>query len=650
MCGICGIVDYRGHAIEPTLVNRMRDAMINRGPDDAGTKILPYVGLGHRRLSIIDLSPRGRQPMTNEDGSVWLTFNGEIYDFEPLQRQLIAAGHRFVSDSDSEVLVHGYEEWGIEGLVERINGMFAFAIWDASKQELHLVRDRLGKKPIYYGWHNGCFVFASELKALWTLSPGSWKVRPESIARFLYWSYLPGQETIYHDLYQLLPARILTLTREGQRERRYWRLSFADKIRAPLADIVEQTDAVLTGAVRRRLRSDVPLGAFLSGGVDSSYIVSRMAAGASRPVRTFAMGTSDEAHDERDYARRVAAHCHTEHTEFEVNANAWALLPRLVWEFGQPLADPACVPTYLVAERARRYVTVALTGDGGDESFAGYSQHQGRHLGGLLQHVVPSAIVDMLLRNSTSLMDDGRATRRASSARFLRYVHEDPLVNWGAADHWALHHLPLLWSPQYRDLGGSGGLLKYALEADADFDGTSRLDRALHHDLSVLLPFCYNVKVDVATMMSSLEARSPFLDRAVVEWAARVPPEVKMRPWEKKSLLKRVASRWLPHDVIYRPKHGFSLPVDAWFRGPWAVAAHSMIFSDQARDRGYFDYEYLERLWSAHAAGVASHGMRFWSLLWLEMWHRMFIDRSLSSTGDEYALAPSGEPLFAPVA
>jgi asparagine synthase (glutamine-hydrolysing) len=639
MCGICGIVDYGGQPIEPMLVNRMRDAMINRGPDDAGTRVLAHVGLGHRRLSIIDLSPRGRQPMTNEDGSVWLVFNGEIYNFEPLRRQLVEAGHRFTSDSDSEVLVHGYEQWGVEGLAERLNGMFAFALWDAPRRELHLVRDRLGKKPLYFGWHGGRFVFASELKAIWALAPGKWKARPDSIARFLYWSYLPGRETVYEDLYQLLPARILTLTPEGQRERRYWRLSFADKVRAPLGDIVEQTDAVLTAAVRRRLRSDVPLGAFLSGGVDSSYIVSRMVAGTSDPVRTFAMGTSDEAHDERHYARRVAEHCGTQHVEFEVTENAWALLPRLVWEFGQPLADPACIPTYYVAERARRYVTVALTGDGGDESFAGYSQHQGRYLGALLQHAVPAGMVDTLLRGSTGLMDDGRGTSSASGARFLRYVHSDPLVNWGGAEHWALHHLPHLWSDRYRDVGARAGLLGYALEAASEFDGTSALDRALHHDLSVLLPFCYNVKVDVATMMSSLEARSPFQDREVVEWAARLPHSVKMRLWEKKALLKRVAARWLPRDVIYRPKHGFSLPVDAWFRGPWAAAAHDLIFSEQARDRGYYNYEYRERLWASHTAGTASHGRRFLSLVCLEMWQRMFVDCTMSPAGEERTVA-----------
>jgi asparagine synthase (glutamine-hydrolysing) len=639
MCGICGIVDYEARPIEPAIVNRMRDAMANRGPDDAATEVLPHVGLGHRRLSIIDLSSRARQPMTNEDRSVWLVFNGEIYDFEPLRQALSGAGHHLVSNSDSEVLVHGYEQWGIDGLVERINGMFAFAIWDARTRELHLVRDRLGKKPLYYGWHDGRFVFASELKALWSSANGRLKIRPEAMARFLYWGYIPGRETIFQDFFQLLPAHILTLSMSGVSTRRYWRLSFKDKVRASAPEIIEHTDAVLTAAVRRRLRSDVPLGAFLSGGVDSSYVVSRMVGHTNGPVRTFSMGTRDKAHDERSFARQVAQYCGTNHTEFEVTADAWALLPHLVWEFGQPIADPACIPTYLVARRARQHVTVALTGDGGDESFAGYSQHQGRYLGGLLQKVVPASALERVLRGSQALLDGRERAVLSSGARFLRYAHPDRLVAWSSVDQWGLHHLPRIWTASHRDASHPHELLDYALEMDDQFDGESILDRALFHDLSVLLPFCYNVKVDVASMMSSIEARSPFLDRDVVEWVARLPADVKMRPWNKKALLKRVAARHLPHDVIYRRKHGFSVPLDSWFRGPWSGSARAIIFSSQARERGYFDYAYLEQLWNAHAAGTSNHGARFWSLLWLEVWLQTFIDQTIQPTGSLPAVA-----------
>jgi asparagine synthase (glutamine-hydrolysing) len=639
MCGICGIVDYEGRPIAPELVNRMRDTMINRGPDDADTKILPHVALAHRRLSIIDLSPRGRQPMSNEDGSVWVVFNGEIYDFEPLRAELLAAGHRFTSDSDSDVLVHGYEQWGISGLLERINGMFAFAIWDAPRRTLHLARDRLGKKPLYYGWHQGRFLFASELKALWITDPGGWQVRPDSLARFLYWTYLPGRETIYADAHQLLPGHVLTVTPEGQREERFWRLSFARKLRQPEAELVREADRVVAAAVRRRLRSDVPLGAFLSGGVDSGIVVSCMAESSAQTVRTFSMGTGDAAHDERGYARQVAAHCGTAHTEFEVTADAWGLLPRLVWEFGQPFGDEACIPTYYVARSARQHVTVALTGDGGDESFAGYSQHRGRYLGSAVGRVLPRGLLDRWRRGSHALLDAGDRGWRSSAARFLRYVDPDPLMNWAGATTWALHHLPALWAPRYRGLADRDVLIGYALEAACDFDGDSALDRALHHDLTVLLPFGYNPKVDVATMMSSLEARCPFQDREVVEWAAQVPAAMKLRPWQGKALLKKVAARRLPSDVVYRPKHGFSIPHDTWFRGAWAEPAHGIIFSERARARGFFDFEYLERLWAAHASGAARHGTRFWLLLWLELWFQTFVDRTLGPEAAMPALA-----------
>jgi len=636
MCGICGVVDFEhGRPIAPELVNRMRDTMVNRGPDDADTMILPNVGLAHRRLSIIDLSPRGRQPMSNEDDSIWLVFNGEIYDFESLRAELLAAGHRFTSDSDSDVLVHGYEQWGIHGLLERINGMFAFAIWDAPRRTLHLARDRLGKKPLYYGWHEGRFLFASELKALWVADPGGWKVRPDSLARFLYWTYLPGRETIYADAFQLLPGHLLTVTADGHREERYWRVSFARKIRGSTDDLVTEADRVVSAAVRRRLRSDVPLGAFLSGGVDSGIVVSCMAEGAGQTVRTFSMGTGDAAHDERSYARRVAEHCHTAHTEFEVTADAWGLLPKLVWEFGQPFGDEACIPTYYVARSARQHVTVALTGDGGDESFAGYSQHLGRALGAAVGRVVPQGLLDRWRRNNTALLDAGDRGWKASAARFLRYAQTDPLMNWAGATTWSMHHIPALWAPAHRGLADRDVLLGYALEAATDFDGDSALDRALHHDLTVLLPFGYNPKVDVATMMSSLEARCPFQDREVVEWAATVPASAKLKPWETKSLLKKVAARRLPREVVYRPKHGFSIPHDAWFRGAWAAPAHSIIFSEQARSRGFFDFDYLERLWQAHASGAARHGTRFWLLLWLELWFRTFVDRSF---GPDHAM------------
>jgi asparagine synthase (glutamine-hydrolysing) len=629
MCGICGIIDFSERPVEAGLIDRMRDMMRNRGPDDAGTQVLPHAGLGHRRLSILDLSPRGHQPMSNEEGTIWLVFNGEIYNFADLRAELEQKGHIFRSETDSEVLIHGYEQWGLEGLLEQINGMFAFAVWDAPRRRLSLARDRLGKKPLYYGRRDGRFLYASDMKALWAYAPGEWRPRMESIARFLFWRYLPGEEAIYEDTYQLPPAHYLVLDEAGFRISRYWRLSFADKIRGNSDEVMDRTEAAIAAAVSRRLRSDVPLGAFLSGGVDSSLVVSYMANGNDYHVRTFSMGTEDPDHDERRAARIVARHCHTEHTEFQVTPDAWSLLPRLVWEFGQPFGDAAAIPTYYVSECARRYVTVALTGDGGDESFAGYSNHQGYYLAAFVSRWLPGEFLDGVLAHGRPLLDSGRQRLTSSAARFLRYAHSDPMISLAPVTSWALHHLDHLWASDARRLTDRGVLLDNALDVIREFDGENPLDWALHYDLGHLLPYCYNVKVDVATMMASLEARSPFQDREVVEWAARIDPSIKMRPWEKKHLLKRLAARRVPREVIYRPKHGFSIPMDAWFRGSWAEPARKILLGPAARSRGLFNYPYIERLWDEHLTGRARHGTRFWLLLWLELWFRMFVDRSL---------------------
>lgn len=629
MCGICGIVDFRGAPVEPEAIERMRDVMIRRGPDDAGCIVRPFVGLGHRRLSIIDLSARGHQPLANEDQTVWIVFNGEIYDFEPLRRELQADGHRFSSDTDTEVLVHGYEQWGARKLLDRINGMFAFAIWDARKRELLLARDRLGKKPLYYGRLGDRFLFSSDIKSFWVYDPGAVSVRDDSVARFLYWRFLAGCETIYKEVSALLPGHFLVLRDGGKEEQRYWRPCFAEKQQTSLPEALDHTAELVRSAVRRRLRSDVPLGAFLSGGVDSSYVVSWMGEDGLPPPRTFSIGTEDPEHDERTAARLVARHCGTKHTEFQVTADAWSLLPRLVWEFGQPFGDSAAIPTYYVAKCAREHVTVALTGDGGDESFAGYSHHQARHLAGMLGPWIPAALQNRWLSKATGLWDSEGRARFTSAARFLRYLHPDPMISMAPVTSWALHHLERIWAPEYRHLAERDVLQGYSDSVSRDFDGTGELDRALHHDLLMLLPFCYNVKLDVATMMNSLEARCPLQDREVVEWAARVDPSLKLRAREKKYLLKVIAARRVPASVIYRPKHGFSIPMSSWFSGKWARAAHDIILGPTARSRGLFDYSYIERLWQEHQAGQARHGTRFWLLLWLELWYRMFVDRTL---------------------
>jgi len=629
MCGICGIIDFSDRSIDPGVIDRMRDMMVDRGPDDAGTLVMPHAGLGHRRLSIIDLSARGHQPMCNEDQKIWMVFNGEIYNYQDLRPELEVAGHRFASNTDSEVLIHGYEEWGIEGLLKQINGMFGLALWDAGRQELYLARDRLGKKPLYYGWHDGRFLFASDIKSIWSYAPSSWQPSQDAIARYLYWQFLPGRESVYENVYQLLPAHYVKLDNKGLIEKCYWKLSFADKFRGSYSEILERTGDVIAKAVVRRVRSDVPLGAFLSGGVDSSYVVSWMAENSPHRVQTFAIGTEDPEHDERAFARIVSERWNTDHTEFQVTPDAWSLLPRLVWSFAQPFGDAAAIPTYYVARCARQYVTVALTGDGGDEVFAGYSHHHGYYLAGIVGRWLPDCMINRLLNWGRRYLYSDRRHPVASAVRFMRYAHSDPMIARAGVTGWTLHHLDKIWARDSERLTSRDNLQAYPLGVMKEYDGDSSLDRALYDDLHVLLPFCYNVKVDVATMMSSLEARSPFQDQKVVEWAARIAPMVKLRPWEKKHLLKRLAAQRVPREVIYRRKHGFSIPMNSWFKGPWARQAHKIILGKTARSRGLFNYDYIARLWDEHQAGQACHGTRFWLLLWLEIWFRMFVDRTM---------------------
>ncbi len=635
MCGICGIVDFTGRPVTPDAVIQMRDVMIRRGPDSAGLKVLPNFGLGHRRLSIIDLAETGDQPMANEDESLWVVLNGEIYGFQALRSELMRAGHRFRSTSDTEVLLHGYEEYGPEALLLRLNGMFAFAIWDASKQMLFVARDRLGKKPLYYGAFNDRVYFASDVKSLWLASGRSLSIADDAIARFLYWGYIPGPQTIFKEVRQLMPGSYARITAGSVEERPYWNLSFAFKLRLSPNDAIDAVDAELREAVRRRLYSEVPLGAFLSGGVDSSLVVHYMSELMSEPVRTFCIGFDSFQHDERMHALSVARHCGTRHTEDMLHADVQATLPLLVWEYGQPFGDAAAISTSYLAQAARKQVTVALTGDGGDESFAGYSQHQASVLVALVRRFVPGSVIDSYARNAQKSYARGNSGHLSSFERFIRYASRDPLLSLSSVDFWNGTQLG-----QLRPHGEDGArspehLLAPALNRLSKFDGANALDRALFFDLSMLLPFEYNVKLDVSSMFSSLETRCPFLDYKVVELAAALPWNHKLRPWERKHILKRLAVRYLPRHVIYRPKHGFSLPMDEWMAGAWAPIVEGVVFGPEARRRALFDYRYLRGLWERHLAGRERHGHRFWALLWLELWFELVIDGTMA-VGDPY--------------
>ena len=631
MCGICGQAGRRPDA------GRLRaalSALAHRGPDGEGEWLGPASALGHRRLAIIDLSARADQPMANEDGSVVLVFNGEIYNFAPLRREL-EGRHRFRSDTDSEVLVHGYEEWGIDGLLRRVRGMFAFALWDAARAELHLARDRVGKKPLFYALDGGVLSFASTLPALVELRGATPEVDPRAVADYLVHLSVPGERTMFRGVHKLPPGHRAELSGGRLRLARYWELSFARQEKASEEEWLERIDAELRRAVRERLVSDVPLGVFLSGGVDSSLVAAVMARESTSPVTTISAGFEEEGHDELPHARRVARHLGADHHELMIRAGDAAELPRLVHAAGEPFADQAILPTMRLARAAREVVTVVLTGDGGDESFAGYPSVLAARLAGGYAAVLPAAlrarVPDFLRALQRRGGPAGRRARQLlrlaipAAGRELEWRF-DPLAERGFRGAWRE-----VLDPAFAARLSSHDPDAHWRAAWEAADGPTVVDRVLQTEIATLLPDMFLVKSDAATMAYGLEARSPLLDTDLMELAARIPASTKLRGWTTKPLLKRLAERYVPPEVLYRPKHGFTVPTGAWMRGELGAAAAEVLLSAPSLERGILRPAAVRRILEEHRGGRADHGQRIWALLQLELWMRMFVDRTLSA-------------------
>jgi asparagine synthase (glutamine-hydrolysing) len=626
MCGICGILQ-QGSSVPEPVGRRMLRTLAHRGPDGEGLGAYARgplsVLLGSRRLAIIDLSPAGDQPILNEDGSVALVFNGEIYNFQALREDLLARGHRFRSRTDAEVIVHGYEAFGDE-VVGRLDGMFAFALWDGRAGRLLLARDRMGKKPLYLYGGDGVLVFASEIKALLAHPAVPVEADPAVLPEYLVHGYLLGTRTFYRGIVQLPPASTLIADAAGVHPpRAYWRLTFPPAGEERQVDEDEASETVrglLDAGVRRRLISDVPLGALLSGGLDSSIIAALMAAASPERVRTFSAGLAgDASYDERPHARAVADWVGTQHTEFEARADGAGLFDDLLWHHDQPYGDSSALPTYLISGLTRRGVTVALAGDGGDEVFAGYE----RFRAALLAERVPRPMarpLGALLR----LLPEGRGyySRLTRLRRFGAGVAE-PLarryLEWVAVTPPRLAAVLL-----NEELGRDVGQVVAGVEAITAAAGDAHpLHRLLHLNFTTYLPGDLLVKMDRMSMAQSLETRSPFLDLALVEYAASLPPRLKIRGGRGKALLRRAFRDRLPPAILRRGKHGFGVPLDAWFRGalrPWLV--ENLLPAD-ARINAYFRPGAPQRLVRRHLAGRENHGHRLWTLLMLERWLRL---------------------------
>ena len=634
MCGIAGKLQKDSTApVDPELLRRMAGALRHRGPDDEGVWTDGPVGLASRRLAIIDLSPQGHMPMPNQDGSAWIVLNGEIYNFQELRAELVAKGHRFRSMTDTEVVVHLYDEEGVDCL-KRLRGMFAFAIWDTRTRTLFLARDRLGKKPLYYYEDDTRFLFASEPKAILADPAVPREPDPLAIHYYLTYQYVPSPWSAFRGFRKLPPAHYL-LIQPGRppRVERYWKLRYGEKIRGSEAALCEELRERLREAVRLRLISDVPLGAFLSGGLDSSAIVAFMSEQLGGGVKTFSIGFEEDAYNELPYARRIAQHFHTDHHEFVVTPNAVEILPELVWHYNEPYADSSALPTYYLSRLARQHVTVALNGDAGDENFAGYPRHVAIRLVAWfcrLPRPVRRAIIA-----SGRLIPDSLPPRHAlqMAKRFAgRLSDTTPQQEYG---RWISHFTDAakatLYTEEFAARVGGCDSLGPLREAFAASDAPDILESALDADVSLYLPDDLLVKVDIASMAHGLEARSPLLDHQFMEFVASIPAKAKVRFGVKKYLFKKAMAGLLPREIIHREKMGFGVPIDRWFRGELRELATDTLLSRRALARGYFRPEAVRRLLDEHVSGRAHWHAHLWNLLMLELWHQMFIDRTLAA-------------------
>jgi len=630
MCGICGVVNYKdGLNNDEEIVLRMREAMAHRGPDDSGIYISrenPFVGLGHRRLSIIDLSSAGRQPMSNEDGTVQVVLNGEIYNYKELRGDLERGGHRFKSHADTEVLVHLYEERGTECL-KLLRGMFAFAVWDAKKKALFLARDRAGKKPLFYYHHDNTLYFASELSALMKSGMIGKDVNAAAVDTYLTFGYIPAPMTIYNRVLKL-PAAHYLVFKGGEIElKRYWSLDFSKKLDISEKEAADELLNILGDSVRVRLNSDVPLGAFLSGGIDSSVIVALMSRFSEKKVKTFSVGFDEGGYNELKYARTIAEKFGTDHNEFVVKPHAVDILPLLVERYGEPYADSSCVPTYYVSRETKKHVTVALNGDGGDELFGGYERYQAmafsesyhrmpgflKKLGSLLPSLLPDSVDPKnRVRNLKRFLT---VINLPSAERYQRWigVFEDDCKG-------------TLYSAGFRERSSLSDPLAFLIPYLKMSDDIDIVDRALMADTNLYLPYDLLVKVDIASMANSLEARSPFLDHNLMEFAASLPANFKVRGLVKKFILKEAIKGLIPHENVYRRKMGFGVPIGGWLRTDLKGFLCETLLSGRSLGRGYFNQEVIKDMVNRHVEGRADLAYKLWALLMLELWHRRFID------------------------
>lgn len=621
MCGICGI--YNAQSREPVsaeLLAHMINSLSHRGPDDSGSYLDGSMGLGFARLSIIDLTG-GHQPMSNETGDIWLVFNGEIWNYKELRKELIEKGHYFRTNSDTETIVHAYEEYGVN-CVARLNGMFSFAIWDAPRRRLLLARDRAGKKPLYYTQVNGSLLFGSEIKSLLYHPDVKRKADTQALADFLSVRYVPGPATLFENIYKVLPGHWLLYENDTLKEECYWDYTFGQTDNRPLEEYMQGVRQHVHRAVEERMIADVPVGAFLSGGVDSSIVTGIMSQLTNQPIQTFAVGFDEEGYSELPYAKLAADHFGTEHHELVVKSSDLAAYwPLLTWHRDEPVSEPSDLGVYLVSRLARKYVKVVLSGEGGDELFAGYPKYVVDWMA-RYYHILPISIRDGMI---TPLLDQLPYSMRKLkiAARNLSQPVPQRWMSWFGIFNSQLKEKILSDTTKASINIDSSRVFERWLKNNPQRDDLSSM---LYLDTKIWLPDNLLMKGDKMTMAASLEARMPLLDYHLTEYAASIPSKVKVKSFKAKYLLKRTFADFLPEAILTRKKMGFNVPTGIWFREGQRNLITRLLLSERARDRGYLNNAFVAKLLRDHLEGKTNYQAQLFTLASLELWFRVFID------------------------
>jgi asparagine synthase (glutamine-hydrolysing) len=626
MCGIVGIIDKSG--VDRNLLMGMCATLIHRGPDASGLWInkKQTVGFAHRRLSIIDLSEAGRQPMSDTEGSVWITFNGEIYNFQVIREELEKKGYLFNSHTDTEVILNSYKEWG-KDCIHKFNGMFAFVIYDEKKDIVYIARDRVGKKPLYYSLSNNKFIFASELKALLKDKTFSKEINLQALNSYLTFGFIGEELCIFKEAKKLPPAHAMIYSLKSGESSiwKYWEPSHPSAQIQSEQELLEELESLLQDAVRLRMISDVPLGAFLSGGVDSSLIVAMMAKASDQPIKTFSIGFDEGIYNELPYARIVAKHFKTDHHEIIVKPDAYALIPELVKQFDEPFADSSMIPTYYVSKATRDFVTVALSGDGGDELFGGYSSYLGTLGNHYIDKMVPKVFKRGVAALALTLPDTFKGKRQLLR---LQYDAFDAFIDRSSYRFFKEGQKKLLLNYDVRALLDGDSVMKpeiqrrqYLMQNKYDF-----VSQLMYTDFKTYLPDDILVKVDRASMLVSLEVRAPLLDYRIAEFSfGNIPGNLKVRGITTKYLLKKLARKILPGELDISKKRGFTVPVSEWFRGPLFKELKETLLDDK---NCFFNNAYVEKLLNEHKIGI-DHSSRLFALLTFSLWRHYYIGRNL---------------------